>query len=118
MWWEKDVPALSYRPPKSVYIIHTSKKKRPSGTSLQRSLRQLRAAAKDDSQVEDIRQRVLKGEITASQALIQIGKRQKRYGISTSPKSVITFAQKYLTPEEMLEVAQELERIAKNIKEE
>jgi len=86
-----------YEPPKGVYNIHTPKK-RPSGTSFQRSLRQLRYLAETDVKARKLREQVFKGEISPSRALMELGKQKRRYAVAPTPDAVIEFVMKHLTP--------------------
>ena len=72
-----------YRPPESVYNVHT--KKRSSGNSLQRSLRRLRTLAQNDPKVKNLQDQVFRCEISANQALTQLGIRHRRFGLEHLP---------------------------------
>jgi len=96
----------SYRPPKN--SVGLSGQKRPSGTSFRRNLRRLRSLANESPAAAAIRERVLRGEMSANRALRELGARKARYGIEATPESVISFAKKHLTPDEISRVVGEL----------
>ncbi len=74
------------------------------GTSLQRSLRRLRNLAAVDETARKLRERVLRGEISASRALKELGKQKVRYAIEATPESIAAFAKKRLSPKEIREL--------------
>lgn len=92
----------SYRPPKRGNNVTPSKKAK--GNSLQRSLRTLRNYAAENSQAAKLREKVLAGQISANQALIQLGKREKKFNIKASPDAVAGFARKHLSDEQIKEL--------------
>ena len=85
----------SYRPPKRGDNIPPLKKAK--GTSFQRSLRRLRNMAQENPQAAELREQVLRGEISANHALRKLGVRKARYGVEASPESVAAFASKHLS---------------------
>ncbi|MEW5869084.1 MAG: hypothetical protein AB1894_07410 [Chloroflexota bacterium] len=96
----------SYRPPKN--RVGLSGHKRPSGTSFRRNLRRLRSLANENPAAAAVRDRVLRGELSANRALRELGVRKSRYGIEATPESVINFVKKHLTPDEISRVLDEL----------
>lgn len=91
----------------NVYNIHIdsdTKKHRPAGTSLQRSLRRLRNLATVDEKARSLRERVLRGEMSASRALKELGKQKVRYAIEANPRSIAEFAKKRLSAKEIQEL--------------
>lgn len=92
---QEQTPA--YRPPKSVNNIHTFER-RPAGTSYQRSLRRLRSMAETDPNAAELREKVLRSEISPSRALLELGTRKKRYAVEATPEALALFAKKYLKP--------------------
>lgn len=81
--------------------IQLEKKNAPTGTSIQRSLRRLRNLAAVDEKARELRDRVLRGEISANHALKELGVRKTRYSILPTPQNVADFAKKRLSPSEI-----------------
>lgn len=71
------------------------------GTSLQRSLRRLRNLAAVDESARKLREQVLRGEMSASRALKELGRVKTRYAVEPTPQSIANFARKRLSPEDM-----------------
>ncbi len=84
--------APSYQAPKG-----NTPSRRVKGTSFQRSLRRLRSLSESDTEAARLREQVLRGEISANYALLELGKRKKRYAVEATPESLIAFAKKHLT---------------------
>lgn len=75
-----------YRPPKSVHddkqtTVGGAKKRRASGTFVQRGLRLLRLHAEKNPEIAELRDKVLAGQITVNAALIKAGLRVRRTSI-------------------------------------
>lgn len=82
-----------YQPPKGMDITN----KRKSGTSYQRSLRRLRALAQNDTKARKLRDQVLRGEISPSRALVNLGQQKRRYALEATPDAIIEFVKKHLS---------------------
>jgi hypothetical protein len=85
------------------------KPRAPKATSFQRSLRRLRNLAQNDSKARKLREKVLRGEISANYALKELGKRKSRYGVEASAKSIVQFAKRHLSKNEIKKVVKALE---------
>jgi hypothetical protein len=81
----------------NIQLDLTNSKKAPSGTSLQRSLRRLRNLAAVDEKARELREKVLRGEMSASRALKELGKQKVRYAVEATPESIAEFAKKRLS---------------------
>ena len=68
--------------------------KKMKGTSFQRSLRRLRNLAESDRKAASLRQKVLRGEISANYALLELGKRKKRVALETTPREFYRICKK------------------------
>lgn len=97
--------APSYSRPTGGYNIPPFKAK---GTSFQRSLRRLRNMAETDKEAAKLRLQVLKGEITANRALLELGTRKKRYAVEATPEALASFAKKHLKPAQVKKLIAEL----------
>lgn len=93
-----------YHPPEN---LRSSKKGR-SGNSYQRSLRQLRSLATTDAKAKVLRRQVLDGELSVGQALTQLGKRKRRYGVENTPDSVINFIQRHFSSSQIKKISDAL----------
>jgi hypothetical protein len=92
----------SYKPPTGSSSPGLLKIHRP--TSLQRNLRSLRKLALENPVAADLREKVLCGQLSANQALVQLGKKEKKFSIKPTAASVVAFAQKHLTKEQIEEL--------------
>lgn len=97
--------APSYTPPAGGYNIPPHKAR---GTSFQRSLRRLRNMADTDKEAAKLRQQVLKGEMSANRALLELGTRKKRYAVEATPEALAVFAKKHLKPAQVRKLIEEL----------
>ena len=82
------------------------KKRSKQGTSIQYSLRTLRGLAKSDSRASELRDQVLRGEVSANRALVLLGKRVPRVGIEMTPKGAAKTLKKQFTPEQIRELVE------------
>ena len=84
-------------------------RKRSTGTSYQRSLRQLRMLALEDAKAKKLREQVLNGEITVNTALKDLGMKKTRYGIEATVDSIVQFAKKRLSKSQIKKIVKILE---------
>lgn len=101
---QEQTPA--YRPPERGYNVPPLRKAR--GNSFQRSLRRLRNMAETNDNAAKLREKVLRGEMSASRALIELGTRKKRYAIEATPEALAVFAKKHLKPAQVKKLIEEL----------
>jgi len=85
-----------------------SSKKIKSGNSYQRNFRQLRILAAEDPKAKVLHEKVLKGELSVGQALIQLGKRRRRYGVENTPDSVVKFVRRHFSSSQIKKIHDEL----------
>lgn len=97
--------APSYTPPAGGYNIPPRKAR---GTSFQRSLRRLRNMADTDKEAAKLREKVLRGEMSANRALLELGTRKKRYAVEATPEALAVFAKKHLKPAQVKKLIEEL----------
>jgi hypothetical protein len=102
---QEQMPA--YRPPKRSDNITPYKK--ATGTSFRRSLRRLRALGQKDPKAEELRQCVLRGEISANKALLELGKRRQRYVVEPTTSNIATFAKNHLSTDQIEILIKELQ---------
>ena len=98
----------SYHPPKGGN--NDTPLKKSKGNSLSRNLRILRNFSKENARAAELREQVLKGEISANKALIELGKRRKKHTLEASSNGVIQFVTKYLSEDQAKEVAAALQK--------
>lgn len=96
---------LDYKPSTGEGNILSRKAK---GTSFQRALRRLRNMAKTDKEAAKLRTQVLRGEISASRALFELGTMKKRYAIEATSDAIIDFAKRHLSAAQRKKVADAL----------
>ena len=84
------------------------KPKKPATGTLQRSLRRLRSMAETDSNAAKLREKVLRGEMSANRALLELGTRKKRYAVEATPEALAVFAKKHLKPAQVKKLIEEL----------
>jgi hypothetical protein len=94
---QEQMPA--YHPPIRGNI--TTPYKKAKGNSFRQSIRRLRVLAQNDPKADELRQRVLRGEISANKALLELGKRRQRFSIEPTPTNVITFIKRYMSTEQI-----------------
>lgn len=95
------------RPPKrweSGVAKSEKRDKAKQGTSTQYSLRTLRTLAQSDPHAAEVRDQVLRGEVSANRALVLLGKRNVRVGTEMTPEGAARTLKKHLTSEEIQEL--------------
>jgi hypothetical protein len=88
--------------------IHLDRATTPKGTSIQRSLRRLRSMAEINPKAARLREQVLRGEISASKALTELGTRKKRYAVEATPDALAAFVKKHLKPAQIKKLIEDL----------
>lgn len=99
-----------YKPPKKVSIVG-DKRKSSTSTSLQRNLRLLRRLAEKNQKAENLREQVLKGEITSNAALIKLGKKKRRFGVEATTESLVRFIESHFSKSEIKEIQSTLKKL-------
>jgi len=89
--------------------VHFEKTKARKGNSVQRSLRRLRTLALADNKAQKLREQVLRGEISPNHALMLLGKKKSRYGVEPNVESIVQFAQRHLSKNEIKRLVKSLE---------
>lgn len=92
----------------NIQLENGNRKKSPTGTSLQRSLRRLRSMAETDGHAAKLREKVLRGEMSANRALLELRTRKKYYTVEATPEALAVFARKYLMPDQIKRLIRDL----------
>jgi hypothetical protein len=103
----KGRPLKNWTAPTNAYNIsinEETRKKAKAGTSLQYSLRKLRSLAQTDTHAAELRDQVLRGDISANRALVLLGKRTSRVGTEMTPEGAARTLKKHLSPKEIQEL--------------
>jgi hypothetical protein len=64
--------------------------------------------AETDSNAAKLRKKVLRGEMSANRALLELGTRKKRFAVEATPEALAAFAKKHLKPAQVKKLIEEL----------